>query len=70
MNLTPYAAYVVEVDDETVGIVVRDEDASFRFYAAARTFDALEQRRFSSPRAAQRAAHALAHARRPARRAA
>ena len=70
MNHTFYAAYVIEVDDEDVGIVVRDDDASFRFYAATRAFHALDQRRFPNPQAAQRAAYAVAHPRRPKRRAA
>ena len=67
----PYPGYVIEVDDESVGIVVRDDEHSwFRFYAATRKFYPLEQRHFANPHAAQRAAYAIVHAPRPKRRAA
>jgi hypothetical protein len=63
-------AYVIEIGDDTAGIVVRDDDNRFRFYASTHAFNALEQQRFSSPRAAQRAARALIEGRRGLRRAA
>ncbi|KAA5596735.1 hypothetical protein F1193_15405 [Blastochloris sulfoviridis] len=62
-------AFVVEVDDATVGIVVRDGegDDDFRFYASTHAVNALEQQRFRTPRAAQRAAQALLRGRRLSR---
>ena len=51
-------AFVIEVEDQTVGIVVPDEGNAFRFFASIHTFYGLEQQRFSTPRAAQRAAQA------------
>ncbi|RAI42504.1 hypothetical protein [Rhodoplanes roseus] len=52
-------AYAVEVDDTTVGIVIRDSGNDYTFIAAAPAFYPLDQRRFASPAAAQRAALAL-----------
>jgi hypothetical protein len=60
-------AYAVEVDDTTVGIVIRD-DQGFTFFASSPAFFPLEQQRFSSPVAAQKAAQALAVDRRGALR--
>lgn len=57
-------AYAVEVDDITVGIVIREEGNDFTFIAATRAFYPLDQRRFANPAAAQRAALALAGDRR------
>lgn len=62
-------AYVIEIGDDTVGIVVRDEDNHFRFFASTHAFNALEQQRFRS-RAAQRAARKLIESRRGFSRAA
>ncbi|NJL08684.1 MAG: hypothetical protein HC900_10800 [Methylacidiphilales bacterium] len=64
-------AYIIEIDDEAVGIVVPDEDRAFRFFAAIKTYCGLEHRRFATPRAAQKAARELTRGRRnmPARRA-
>jgi hypothetical protein len=70
MSNAPHHAYVIEIGDDTAGIVVRDEDNRFRFYASTHAFNALEQQRFGSPRAAQRAARALIESRRGLRRAA
>lgn len=63
-------AYVIEIDDETVGIVVPDENRAFRFFASLHAYNALEERSFANPRAAQQAALALIRERRPGRRAA
>jgi hypothetical protein len=57
-------AYAVEVDDTTVGIVIRETENDFTFIAATRAFYPMDQRRFASPAAAQRAALALAGDRR------
>ena len=62
-------AYAVEVDDTTVGIVIRDNDQAYTFFSALQAFFPLEQRRFSNPAAAQRAALALYRDRRGALRA-
>ncbi|AXK81554.1 hypothetical protein DW352_14135 [Pseudolabrys taiwanensis] len=48
-------AYIVEVQSETAGIVVRD-GRQYRFFASDRRFDALEGRDFNSLRAAEAAA--------------
>jgi len=47
--------FIIELESEPAGIVVRDGGA-FRFYAAARAFDRLEGRLFNTPRDAHRAA--------------
>jgi hypothetical protein len=53
--------YIIEVRPPSAGvtlqagIVVRD-GRSFKFFAASRIFDALEGRRFESPKTAERAA--------------
>ena len=52
---TSFNAYVIEVLDATVGIVVRDGDR-FRFCASDRQFYGLEGRSFCNPRAAETAA--------------
>lgn len=50
-------AFVIEVGDQTVGIVVRqDGDRGFRFHSALRSVDALEGQVFATPRAAEAAA--------------
>jgi hypothetical protein len=49
--------YTVEVADEIVGIVVRQEgERGFRFHSATKEFDALDGLVFVKPAAAQRAA--------------
>jgi hypothetical protein len=53
-------AYVIEVDDDAVGIVVRDSDG-YTFHAAASAYYPLDHRRFASAAAAQKAAQALRH---------
>ncbi|WP_084143885.1 hypothetical protein [Methylocapsa acidiphila] len=54
-------AYVIEVGGRTAGIVARDSrDVSFNFFAASRSFDAMEGRRFADPLAAEKVARHLA----------
>jgi hypothetical protein len=57
-------AFVIEIEDQTVGIVVPDENDAFRFFASVHAFYDLEQQRFTTPRAAQKAARALREAQR------
>lgn len=47
--------YIIEVDSESAGIVVRDR-AGFRFFSASRRFDSLDGKVFRSARDAERAA--------------
>ncbi|WP_027579032.1 hypothetical protein [Bradyrhizobium sp. Ai1a-2] len=56
-------AYVIEVFNQTAGIVVGDEHG-FRFFSSERAFDSLEGGHFGSARAAERAARALIERRR------
>jgi hypothetical protein len=56
-------AYVIEVSNQTAGIVVGDE-RGFRFFSSERAFDSLEGGHFGSARAAERAARALIEGRR------
>lgn len=50
-------AYVIEVADETAGIVVRlESETSFRFHASSPRFFPLDGKIFSAPRDAERAA--------------
>jgi hypothetical protein len=51
-------AYVIEVFNQTAGIVVAEE-RGFRFFSSKRAFDPLEGGHFGSARAAERAARAL-----------
>jgi hypothetical protein len=51
-------AYVIEVSNQTAGIVVGDE-RGFRFFSSERAFDSLDGQQFRSPRHAERAARAL-----------
>jgi hypothetical protein len=51
-------AYIIEIDDEAVGIAARDRDG-FRFHAALRAFNGLDGRLFPSLKEATRAARAL-----------
>ena len=61
--------YVVEIEDETIGIVVRQEgERCLRFHASAREFHALDGSVHASPLAAQRAAMSLVAERRRAKR--
>ena len=61
--------YVVEIEDETIGIVVRQEgERCFRFHASAREFHALDGSVHASPLAAQRAAMSLVAERRRGKR--
>lgn len=57
-------AYVIEVDEEAIGLVVRDETArnhlSFHFYSSAKRFQSLEGKSFPSPKSAKRSALAIA----------
>jgi len=50
-----FPAYVIEVREEAVGLVVRD-GRGFVFHAARRPYFALDGRRFGSPQQAERAA--------------
>ena len=51
------AAFVIEVADEPIGIVVRQPgERGFRFHAALRSVQALDGHVFPNPRAAERAA--------------
>jgi hypothetical protein len=61
-------AYIIEIANQTAGIVVADE-RGFRFFSSEATFDSLEGTQFGSARAAERAARALLETRRtrPAR---
>ena len=52
-------AYVIEVADETAGIVVRqDNETIFRFHASLPRYYPLDGKAFSAPRDAERAARA------------
>ena len=51
-------AYVIEIDDEAVGIAAQD-DSGYRFHAAGHAFNALDGQRFSTVRQATAAARAL-----------
>lgn len=63
--------YVIEVGDEQVGLIVREEgEHEYQFHAARSDYQALEGRRFADPHLAERAAIAHAASRRARRRAA
>lgn len=50
-------SYVIEIDDESVGLVVRDGGGRrFVFHAASSRFGALDGQSFASVRAAEKAA--------------
>jgi hypothetical protein len=55
------SAYVIEVYNQTAGIVTAD-DRGFSFFSSERAFDSLEGRHFKSARAAEVAARALVDA--------
>lgn len=53
-------SYMIEIDDDAVGVVVRDRgDRSFVFYSAVGDLVALDGQRFATPRAAEKAAAAV-----------
>ena len=56
-----FNAYVIEIGEETAGIVARDSGPAglFCFYASSRDFFPLEGREFGSVQAAYRAAKRL-----------
>lgn len=52
-------AYVIEIGDEAIGLVVREEQntrqkGAFRFYASSKNFHHLDGRSFPSPQNAKR----------------
>ena len=51
-------AYIIEIDDEAVGIAARD-DGGFRFHAALQAFSGLDGQLFPSLKEATRAARAM-----------
>lgn len=54
-------SYVIEVGDDQVGVIVREEgEHEYQFHAALLGFQALEGRKFANPWLAERAA--VAHA--------
>ncbi|MBX9682472.1 MAG: hypothetical protein K2X41_01660 [Hyphomicrobium sp.] len=60
-----HKTYVIEVGDEQVGLVIREDgDHDFQFHAATPAYHALEGRHFSDPYGAERAAIAYAISRR------
>ena len=64
-------AYIIEIDDEAVGVAARDR-GGFRFHAALHAFNGLDGRLFPTLKEATRAARALLAGRRtgaPARNA-
>lgn len=61
--------YSIEVADEIVGIIVRNEgEHGFRFHSAVKDFRALDGAIFFKPAAAERAAREYAAARKSGRR--
>ena len=52
-------SYVIEVDSQTAGIVVRNAEG-YCFFASSHRFDRLEGRLFRNAREAERAARRLA----------
>jgi hypothetical protein len=52
--------YIIEVNSQAAGIVVRNADG-FRFFAATHRFNALEGQTFRNAREAERAAIRLAN---------
>lgn len=54
-------AYVIEIGEEAIGLIVRDEEAprqknGFRFHASVKGFQSLEDKIFPNPESAKRAA--------------
>ena len=52
-------SYIIEVNSQTAGIVVRDREG-YRFFASSHQFNPLEGRIFRNAREAERAARRLA----------
>ncbi len=57
-------AYVIEIDEDAVGLVVRESrgssrDQGYRFYASLKGFQSLEGKIFSNPESARRSAKAV-----------
>jgi hypothetical protein len=53
-----HSAYIIEIDEEAVGIAARDR-GGFRFHAAVHAFNRLDGQIFPSVREATRAARAV-----------
>lgn len=51
-------SYIIEVNSQTAGIVVRDRQG-YRFFASTHAFNRLEGQLFRNAREAERAAHRL-----------
>ena len=65
------SAFVIEVGDDQVGVIIREEgEREYRFHAALERYSALEGRRFANALLAERAAIAHAVSRRRRRGAA
>jgi hypothetical protein len=52
-------AYVIELQGNAVGIIVRQSTTAFRFMAALHGFNSLEGREFAGPFQAEKAARKL-----------
>ena len=62
------SSFIIEVGDDQVGLVLREDgESEFRFHAASSAYQALEGRRFATPALAEKAAIAHRRARQPAR---
>jgi hypothetical protein len=61
-----FKAYVIEIDDEAVGIAAR-HDSGYRFHAAGQAFNTLDGQIFPTVRHAAAAARALIAAKSPRR---
>lgn len=62
-------AYVIEIDEDAVGLVVRESRGAhrgqgYRFYASLKGFQSLEGRIFSNPESARRSAQVVSRRRR------
>lgn len=61
-------SYVIEVGDDQVGLIIREDgERDYQFHAALPDFNALEGRRFADPLLAEHAAIAHAASRRSRR---
>lgn len=61
-------AYVIEIDEDAVGLVVRETRGSgrgqgYRFYASLKGFQSLEGKIFSNPESARRSARVVSRQR-------
>jgi hypothetical protein len=54
-----FDAYIIELREEAVGLVARDADNGYRFYAAKHSFRVLEGQLFESAENARDAAREL-----------